>query len=129
MSVTILIVENHDSLRLVLRGWLEAMFSGCQISGASSLREAIALARARLPQVVILDIDLPEMSDYDAVEHIKAVVPTAQIVVLTDYQDEVQRAPATTRGACVYVWKDAMLDQFQSTLVTLLPSPEGWPEF
>ena len=120
MPVTILIIESRDSLRRALRDWLEVMFAECHVLEAADIAEAITAAQAGLPQVVIADLGFPNASDLEAIAHFKALFSATQIVVLSNYEDQIYRSLATVHGANAYIPKNALLSQLQPTLTALL---------
>lgn len=120
MEATILVVEDHDGVRRSLRDWLEVAFPGCRVVEAASGEEAIAIAQARSPRLVVMDIVLPQMNGIEATRHIKAAVPTAQVVILTIHEDGAYRADAAAAGASAYVPKRTMQSELLPTLAALL---------
>jgi DNA-binding NarL/FixJ family response regulator len=125
MPTTILIVEDHDAVRGSLREWLETIFPQCRVIEAASGEEAVALAQTNLPRLVVMDIGLPQMNGIEATRRIKASVPSAQIVVLTIYEDDLYRADAEVAGASAFVPKRSMQTKLIPTLVALLPAQDG----
>jgi DNA-binding NarL/FixJ family response regulator len=105
MSPTILIVEDHDALRASLRDWLGAGFLGCRWLEATSGEEAVAVAGAQFPDLVLMDVGLPEMNGIHATEQIKGVAPLAQVIILTAHEATEYRADAAAAGASGYVIK------------------------
>ncbi len=105
MPPTILIVEDHDALRASLRDWLKAVFVGCRWLEAASGEEAVAVARTQLPDLVLMDISLPEMNGISATEQIKVVAPLAQVIVVTVHEAPEYRSDAIAAGASGYVVK------------------------
>jgi DNA-binding NarL/FixJ family response regulator len=120
VPATILIVEDHDAVRRSLRDWLEAVFPQYGFIEATSGEEAVAIAQARSPQAVIMDIVLPRMNGIEATRRIKATVPTAQVVILTIHEDKAYRADAAAAGASAYVPKRVMQTKLLPTLAALL---------
>lgn len=127
MPAIILIVEDHDAVRRSLRDWLEAVFPQHRFIEAASGEEAVAIAQARSPHAVIMDIVLPKMNGIEATRRIKAAVPTAQVVMLTIHEDEAYRADAAAAGASAYVPKRAMQTELLPTVAALL-STQDEPE-
>ena len=125
MPTMILIVEDHDTVRGSLREWLEAIFPHCCVIEAASGEEAVALANAHLPHLVVMDIGLPNMNGIEATRRIKACVPSAQIVMLTIHEDDLYRADAEVAGASAFVPKRRMQSKLIPTLVALLPGQDG----
>jgi DNA-binding NarL/FixJ family response regulator len=124
MPTTILIVENHDAVRVSLREWLEAAIPQCRVIEAASGEEAVALAQANLPRLVVMDIGLPQMNGIEATRLIKATVPAVQVVILTIYENKAYCADAMAAGASAYVPKRNMQREFLPTLTELLSTPD-----
>jgi len=120
MPATILIVEDHDTVRKSLRDWLEVEFPQCRVIEAASGEEAIAVIRTESPRLVVMDISLPGMSGIEATRQIKAALPSAQVVMLTIHEDDAHRADAITAGASAYVTKRVMQTELIPTLAALL---------
>lgn len=124
MNTSIMIVEENDTIRGLLQRWLETVFPDLDIIEATSGEQAVSLAQARSPRVVLVDVDPLRPDDIQAIRDIKAVVPSAEIVALAIddykvYRDEVASAGAS---ACVSMWK--MRTELQPLLETLL-APES----
>jgi DNA-binding NarL/FixJ family response regulator len=116
----ILIVDDHERMRSLLREWLEIVFPGCTVIEAVSGEEAVVLAKAQLPNLVIMDISLPQMSGIEATRLIRETVPASNVVMLTMYEDEAHRADAFSAGASDYVPKRLMQVALLPTLTSLL---------
>jgi DNA-binding NarL/FixJ family response regulator len=121
VPTTILIVDDHDLMRGVLRKWLGARFPGCDVIEAASGEEAISLAQVSSPHIVVMDVDLPGMSGIQATARIKAMQPATPVVILSLHDDTMHRTHATQAGASAYVAKEKMASELQSTLAALLP--------
>jgi len=124
MPTVILIVEDHDAVRRSLRGWLEAVFPRCSVIEAVDGEQAVALAQASPPRLVLMDIGLPGMNGIEATRRIKTVVPTAQVVILTIHEDQAYRADGVAAGASAYVPKTRVQTTLLPTLMALLPEPD-----
>lgn len=120
MPVTILIVEDHDNVRRVMRDWLEIEFPRCRVIEAASGEGAIALARIESPHLVIMDISLPGMNGIETTRQIKATLPFTQIVMLTIHAGDIYRADARAAGASAYVTKQRMHSELVPMLAALL---------
>jgi DNA-binding NarL/FixJ family response regulator len=92
----------------------------CRITEAGSSDEAIAIVKDEQPHVVVIDIDMPGMDAIQTTWRIKAAAPTAQIALLTTYEDSAYRARAISAGASAYVPKYMLGKKILSTLETLL---------
>jgi two-component system invasion response regulator UvrY len=120
---TILIVEDHESVRRSLREWSEHVFPSCDVVEAETGEEALAAAQAHAPRVVVMDISLPGMSGIEATRRIKAIQPIAQVVILTIHEDSPYRAEAQAAGASAYVTKRKMQTDLMPVLARLLSKP------
>jgi len=120
MPETILIVEDDDNVRRVMRDWLEIEFPRCRVIEAASGEGAIALARIESPRLVVMDMHLPGMNGIETTRQIKAALPLAQIVMLTIHTGDIYRADARAAGASAYVTKPRMHRELVPTLAALL---------
>ncbi|KKM82694.1 hypothetical protein LCGC14_1316920 [marine sediment metagenome] len=120
MPTTILVVEDHDTLRKFVREWLALEFPCCRVVAASCGEEAIALTRIESPRVVVTGISLPGMNGIDVVRQIKAILPCAHFVMLTIHEEQAYRAEATLAGASAYVPKRLILTELIPAIAALL---------
>jgi DNA-binding NarL/FixJ family response regulator len=120
MQPTILIVEDYEMVRALLHEWLGTAFPDCRFQEAHSGEEAIALASASPPEVVLMDIGLTQMNGIEATRHIKAIAPQTQVVMLTIHEDDAYRADASAAGASAYVPKRKMQTELLPALRALL---------
>jgi DNA-binding NarL/FixJ family response regulator len=124
-KICILVVDDHDRVRALLREWLEIVLPQCTVIEAGTGEDAVILARAVMPNVVIMDLRLPQMSGIEATRLIKEAEPAIQVVMLTDHDDEMHRAEAAAAGASDYVPKQLMQVSLLPTLMRLLTTQNG----
>jgi DNA-binding NarL/FixJ family response regulator len=120
MTETILIVDDHDSVRQALSRWLETVFHNCLILTAATGEYALDIVRDTPPQVVVMDFALPGMNGAEAARRIKEIAPAAQVVILTIHNSAAYRTDAADAGASAYVLKEDMQTQLVPTLEGLL---------
>ena len=72
--------------------------------------EALSAYIAQRPDLVLMDIRMDEVDGIEATRRIKAVDPTAKIIIVTDYDDDALRQAAIREGACGYALKDNLLE-------------------
>jgi DNA-binding NarL/FixJ family response regulator len=116
----ILVVDDHDQVRCLLKEWLETVFPQFGVVEAHSGEEAVAVAQAKLPKLVIMDIGLPEMDGIRATQLIKESVPTAKVLILTMHEEEQYQKNAFESGVNAYVPKRLMQTDLLPTLQRLL---------
>ncbi len=106
-AIRILIVDDHAVVRIGLKTVL-ANASGFRVVGeAGTVAESIALAAQARPDVVLMDVRLPDGSGVEACRRIKADNAEIRVVMLTSYQDEEAIVGAVMAGASGYLLKQA----------------------
>jgi DNA-binding NarL/FixJ family response regulator len=116
----ILVVDDHDQVRCLLKEWLETVFPDFGVVEARSGEEAVVVAQAKLPKLVIMDIALPEMDGIRAAQLIKESVPSAKVVILTMHEEEQYQKDAFASGVSAYVPKRLMQMDLLPTLSRLI---------
>jgi len=101
----ILIVDDHEVVRQGLRGLLEKMAGWSVCGEASNGREAVEQALALKPDVVVLDLGMPELNGLEAGRRILKALPRCALVVLSAYQEDAVVRDVIAAGARGYVLK------------------------
>ncbi|MCL0066083.1 response regulator transcription factor [Dehalococcoidia bacterium] len=101
----IMLAEDHPLLRQALRNVLEKEHDFEVIAEASDGEEAVKLATKLIPDVVIMDISMPNLNGLEATRQIKASCPTIAILVLTVYDDNEHIFGILQAGAGGYLTK------------------------
>jgi two-component system, NarL family, response regulator len=86
------------------------------VAEASNGREAIQQFRTHRPDVTLMDLQMPEMSGFDAIVAIRGEFPNAKIVVLTTYKGDVQILRSLKAGAQGYLLKNTFHKQLVETI-------------
>ena len=107
MMLRVLLVDDHTLFRRGLRTMLEQQDDITVVAEAADGREAVAIACEHDPDVVVLDLDMPEVSGVEATRRILAHDPDARILILTMFDDDVSLDAALRAGALGYVLKAA----------------------
>ncbi len=98
-SIRILIADDHEVVRIGLAALLDRQEGFRVVGEARSGHEAIRLARGLRPDVVVMDIRMPDGSGTDACRAITAELPRTPVVMLTSYADEEALFEAIAAGA------------------------------
>ncbi|HET6380337.1 MAG TPA: response regulator transcription factor [candidate division Zixibacteria bacterium] len=104
-AIRILIADDHEVVRLGLVSLLDRQAGFRVVGQASSGEEAVRLARALRPDVVVMDIRMPNGSGTEACRIITDELPNTPVVMLTSYADEDALFDAIAAGASGYVLK------------------------
>ena len=102
MTKTILVVDDKDSVRTLLRDFLTAQ--QFRVATATNGREALLVARQESPDLVILDIMMPEMDGYEFIRHYRREQDTP-IILLTAKMEETDKVIGLELGADDYITK------------------------
>lgn len=116
----VLIADDHVLVRAGVRGLLESSRRYRLLGEATDVADALAKIAALRPEVLLLDIMLPDMSGIDAVARIRALAPSIRIVFLSsqDSREAVTRALQT--GADGFLSKDFVLSEMELALDAVL---------
>jgi NarL family two-component system response regulator LiaR len=105
--IRILIADDHPVVRRGL-GTLITVKPGLELAGeAENGLEAVELARTLQPDVIVLDLMMPELDGLAAITRIKAENPQARILVVTSFAEDDKVFPAIKAGALGYLLKDS----------------------
>ena len=109
-GLRVLLVDDHDLFRTGLRSVLEGR--GIEIAGeARSGEEAVEIVAGVVPQVVLMDLNMPGIGGIEATRRIAELTPLAHVVVLTVSDRDADVVEAISAGACGYLLKDSSLDE------------------
>jgi DNA-binding NarL/FixJ family response regulator len=108
--IRVLVVDDHDLFRTGLTSLLSAEPGIEVVAQASGGRAAVRLAGELRPEVVVMDVRMPDLSGVDATREILAVNPEMRVLVLTVASDDADVAAALHAGACGFLAKDTPID-------------------
>jgi DNA-binding NarL/FixJ family response regulator len=109
-DIRVVIVDDHDLFRRGLRELLEEQ--GIRVVGeAADGVEGMQLATHALPDVVVMDLNMPRLSGVEATRRLAAAAPTVRVLVLTISADDDDVLDAIEAGASGYLLKDASMSE------------------
>jgi len=114
--ITVLLVDDHKLVRQGVRAFLEAHDEFLVVAEAESGAEAVQLAEEHIPDVVLMDLIMPEMDGVEVTRQVKNTSPRTQIVVLTSYHEDEHIFPALEAGATSYILKDIDMEELAEAI-------------
>lgn len=109
--IRIILADDHNVLRQGIAQVLDMQADMAVVAQADNGREALELARRHQPDVILMDINMPEMSGVEAARQITAEFPRTGIIILTMYRRDDYVFEAIKAGARGYLLKEAELDE------------------
>lgn len=114
--IRILAVDDHPLLREGIAALVSKQTDMRLVGEASSGRESVELFRQLLPDVVLMDVQMPDMSGIDALIAIRGEFPSAKVIVLTTYAGDALAQRALRAGAQAYVLKGSVRRELLDTI-------------
>lgn len=118
---SILYVEDNYDNRFIVRKFLEHM--GYEYIEAFTARQGISLANTQLPDLILMDIHLPDMSGLDAIEQVRANPQLQHIPIVALTADIHTRQECLDAGCNAYLNKPISYGQMLRTIAQMLPLP------
>lgn len=117
--IHVLLVDDHDILRQGLK-MLLSMQQGIKVVGeARTGQEAIVMAKELMPDVVVMDITMPNMDGLEACQLIRSQQPETQVLMLTMHESEEYFLQALRMGAAGYLVKKAAPSELQMAICSI----------
>lgn len=115
-TIRVLVVEDQllfrEGLKMLLKGYPDLVVVGEATTGT----EAVALATESRPDVVLLDLNLPDIDGIEVCSRLKVLLPESRIVILTVNKDLPYILKAMKAGACGYLTKDTPSEKVALTI-------------
>jgi NarL family two-component system response regulator LiaR len=109
--IRVLIVDDHSVVRMGLRVFLDLQPDIEVVGEAADGSEGVAMARRLEPDVILMDLLMPNMDGITAIGRIKAERPETEVVTMTSFIEEDKVTAALEAGASGYVLKDAEAEE------------------
>ena len=107
MAIRVVIADDHNVVRKGIRDLLLDEDDIAVVGEARNGHEAVDLATALQPDVVVMDIAMPEMTGVEATRQVRALAPDVRVLVLTAYEDDPYIYGLLDAGASGYILKTA----------------------
>jgi NarL family two-component system response regulator LiaR len=116
--ITVLIVDDHAVVRQGVRASLEARPGFAVVAEAESGVEAVRRVTETVPDVVLMDLLMPDMDGVEATRQVRRLSPRTQVIVLTSHHDDEHIFPALRAGAISYLLKTVKLDELANAIAS-----------
>jgi len=120
MSIRILVVDDHHVVRRGLVFFLRTQRDMMIVGEAANGKEAIKQAKLLKPELILMDLVMPEMDGIQATREIKKEQPEIKIMMLTSFSDQDHVIPALEAGASGYQLKDIEPDELISSIKRIM---------
>jgi DNA-binding NarL/FixJ family response regulator len=114
--IRVLLVDDHGVVRRGLRGYLELLNDIEVVGEAENGVEGIERSAELAPDVILMDIVMPQLDGIEAISRIKAAQPHVQVVALTSFIEEDKVLAALEAGASGFILKDAEADDVAAAI-------------
>ena len=108
--IRVLLVDDHAVVRQGLRSFLELQPDIEVVGEAAGAKEGVEQAARLAPDVVLMDLLMPDEDGVDAIRALRGVAPRVKVLVLTSYLDDTHVFAAVQAGAAGYLLKDVQPD-------------------
>jgi DNA-binding NarL/FixJ family response regulator len=114
--IRVMLVDDHVVVRRGLRGFLELQPDMEVVGEAGDGAEGVALADQLQPDVILMDLLMPNMDGLTAIGRIKAAHPVIEVIAVTSFIEEEKVTSALEAGASGYLLKDADADEVAAAI-------------
>ena len=115
-AIKILVVDDHLFMREAVSDLLKPM-EGVEVCGqAANGIEAVELANKLKPDVIIMDISMPEMNGIDATSLILQKQPNTKVFAMSIHDDDIMKNEMDAAGATAYISKNSIFKELTETL-------------
>ena len=114
--IKVLIVDDHEMVRLGVSTYLRVQDDITVVGEAADGKEGLDKALALRPDVILMDLVMPNMDGIESTKRILAAWPEARIIILTSFIDDEKVYPAIEAGAASYILKTATAEEIAGAI-------------
>lgn len=128
-NTTILIADDNVTFCRTIAHFLKSHFDSITTVQVANGREALKKTEELIPNLVILDINMPEVSGFEAALNIKKNYPYIPIIILTNYDENEYRLEAKKLLVDAFILKENLISELPEVIHTLLSNHALHPLF
>ncbi len=118
-KISVLLVDDHPVVRQGLRTFLELQSDMEVVGEAADGEEAVASVEQLVPDVVLMDLMMPNMDGIEAIRRIRQLSPTTRVIALTGFVDDSKVFGSVKTGAAGYLLKDVQPQDLANAIRTV----------
>ena len=112
-----MLVDDHELIRQGLRGYLEQRPHLSVVAEAGTVRQALVRAAKERPDIVVMDVQLPDGSGIEACRAIRAEMPATKLIMLTGYANDEAVMASIMAGASAFLLKTTPANEIANAIV------------
>jgi two-component system response regulator NreC len=120
MPIKLLVADDHGVLRAGLVALLNSEPGMVVVGEADDENSAVSLAVEKRPDVILMDVSMPDAGGIDATRRIKQLVPEAKVLILTMHEDKELMQEAIRSGAMGYILKRAIKSELINAIQAVM---------
>lgn len=120
MAVSILVADDHKIFREGLRALIDRQKGMRVVAEAEDGRRAVRLAQELAPDVVVMDVSMPQLNGFEATRQIVERVPGVRVLALSMHSEEPYVGEMLSAGASGYLLKDCAFDELAGAIETVM---------
>ena len=117
--ISVVLVDNHPLVLEGLRAILETYVHIRVVGAAPAVPQGLEIATRQKPDIVLLDINMPQISGIDAIELFKGAVPSTRILMLSMHDSREYISASVLRGASGYILKEVPNEEIVAAIETV----------
>lgn len=115
-AIRLLVADDHLVVRMGLRSMIDSQPDMIVVGEAATGKEAVEQCKVHRPDIVLMDLRMPEMGGVDATVAIREIMPEARIILLTTFDGDENIYRALQAGARAYLLKDIPRNEFLESI-------------
>jgi DNA-binding NarL/FixJ family response regulator len=119
-AARILVVDDHDIVRQGVTALIETQPGWTVCGEAQTGRQAVLMASELRPDIIIMDILMPDLNGVDAARQIRKAVPSAEILIFSGHEDDHLIQPSFDAGVRAYIFKSQASTHLVPAITSLL---------
>jgi two-component system nitrate/nitrite response regulator NarL len=117
--ISVILIDNHPLVLEGLRAILETYEHIRVVGTAAAVAQGLEIAAAERPDIVLLDINMPQINGIDAIELFKSTVPSTRVLMLSMHDSREYISASVLRGASGYILKDVPNEEIVAAIETV----------